>query len=169
MNWKALYVSSRSEKKVTARLIELGLEAYLPLKKEKKQWSDRKKIVISPLINGYVFVKLNLVQRDLVFKAHGVIQYVRSNGKDAIIREQEIDVLKSIELKGYFAEARPLEKLEPGDRTLIKHGIFKGLTGIVERQSGKDVYTLRLESLGYSVKINLPTEILAKQNKKNSI
>jgi transcriptional antiterminator RfaH len=164
MHWKALYVASRSEKKVVARLTELGIEAYLPLKKEKKQWSDRKKIVISPLINGYVFVKISAPQRDLVFKANGVLQYVRSEGKDAIIREEEINVLKSIEEKGYYADAKPLEKISPGDRTTIIYGPFKGMTGIVERLSGKDVYTLNLESIGYALKINLPTEVLSKTN-----
>jgi transcription antitermination factor NusG len=163
MNWKALYVASRSEKKVNTRLISLGLEVYLPLKKEKKQWSDRKKIVISPLINGYIFVKINEQQRDLVFKAPGVLQYVRSNGKDAIIREEEINVLKDIEEKGYHAEANPLENISKGDRLLIKHGRFKGMTGIVERFKGKDVYTLNLESIGYTLKIDLPTEILSKE------
>jgi hypothetical protein len=43
-SWKALYVASRSEKKVHAFLTEMGLESYLPLKTEKKQWSDRKKM-----------------------------------------------------------------------------------------------------------------------------
>ena len=144
------------------RLTEIGIEAYLPLKTEKKQWSDRKKIVISPLINGYVFVKINTQQRELVFKANGVLQYVRSNGKDAIIREEEINVLKSIEEKGYHAEAKPLEKFEVGDRTTIQHGPFKGMTGIINRAAGKDIYTISLESIGFSVKVNLPEEILSK-------
>jgi transcriptional antiterminator RfaH len=161
-NWYALYVNSRSEKKVVARLTELGIEAYLPLKREKKQWSDRKKIVISPLINGYVFVKLNIQQRELVFKANGVIQYVRSNGKDAVIREEEINILKSIEEKGYHAEAKPLEKFAAGDRTTIKHGPFKGMTGIIDREAGKNIYTISLESIGFSVKVNLPEEVLGK-------
>lgn len=142
----------------------MGLQNYLPLKKEKKQWSDRKKIVVSPLINGYVFVKINETQRDLVFKAQGVVQYVKFNGQDAVIREEEINVLKSIEEKGYYAEASPLEKLEPGDRTIIQHGQFKGMTGLVERYDGKDHYTLSLESIGFSLKISLPSEILLKQN-----
>lgn len=163
MSWKALYVASRSEKKVTTRLTELGLEAYLPLKKELKQWSDRKKMVISPLINGYVFVKLNPQQRELVFKAQGVIQYVRYNGGDAVIREEEITILKSIESKGYFAEAGPLEKLSEGDRTKIEHGPFKGMTGMVDRVQGKEVYTLLLETIGYTLRVNLPSEILSKK------
>lgn len=165
MPWKALYVASRSEKKVAQRLTELGIEAYLPLKSEMKQWSDRKKMVISPLINGYVFVKLNEQQRELVFKAHGVIQYVRFNGGDAIIREEEITVLKSIEDKGYYTEAGPLLKLSEGDRTTIEHGPFKGMSGIVDRVNDKEIYTIHLESIGYSLRVNLPAEVLSNSTK----
>jgi transcriptional antiterminator RfaH len=165
LNWKALYVSSRSEKKVFARLTELGIEAYLPLKREKKQWSDRKKIVVSPLINGYIFVQTNEKNRETVFKASGVLQYVRYNGADAIVRDNEIEVLKSIEEKGYYAEVSPFEKFNEGERMLIKHGQFKGMTGIVERKAGKDIYTICLESIGYTVKINLPGEVLSKKIK----
>lgn len=162
MNWKALYVASRSEKKVAERLSELGIEAYVPLKSEMKQWSDRKKTVISPLINGYVFVKLNEQQRELVFKAPGVIQYVRFNSGDAIIREEEITVLKSMEEKGYYVEAGPLEKLSEGDRAKIQHGPFKGMSGVVDRVNDKDVYTIHLESIGYSLRVNLLGEVLIK-------
>lgn len=162
MNWKALYVASRSEKKVVERLAELGLEAYVPLKKERKQWSDRKKIVITPLINGYVFVKTDDKQRDLVFRANGVLQYVRFNGGDAIIKDLEIAILKDIEEKGYHAEAKPLENFKPGAKTLITEGTFKGMTAVVERSAGKDVYTLALESIGYTLRVNLPSEVLIK-------
>lgn len=164
MNWKALYVASRSEKKVLTRLTDLGINAYVPLKKERKQWSDRKKIVISPLINGYVFVQVNEKVRDEVFKASGVIQYVRYNGKDAVIRDKEIQVLRDIEEKGYHAEAGPLEKFSAGNRATINHGQFKGLTGIIEREAGKEIYTISLESIGFSVRINLPAEVLSKTN-----
>lgn len=163
LNWKALYVASRSEKKVAARLTELGIETYLPLKKEKKQWSDRKKIVITPLINGYVFVHIHGNQREDVFKAQGVIQFVRYNGADAVIKDDEIQVLRDIEEKGYHAEAGTLEKFEAGERAIIKHGRFKGMSGFVERASGREIYTLHLESIGFSVKVNLPTEVLSKK------
>jgi len=162
MNWKALYVASRSEKKVVSRLTELCIEAYVPLKKERKQWSDRKKTVITPLINGYVFVHITEQQREQVFKAQGVIQYVRFNGGDAVIRDEEITVLKSIEEKGYHAEAKPMEQFSAGEKTIISHGYFKGMTGTIERSSGKDIYTINLESIGYTLKINLPAEILEK-------
>jgi len=56
--WYAVYTKSRTEKKLTGRLNEKGIESYLPLRKTLKQWSDRKKIVEEPLISSYVFVNI---------------------------------------------------------------------------------------------------------------
>ena len=49
LHWYALYVKSRSEKKVLSQLEDMGLEAFLPLVTRIKQWSDRKKKVEEPL------------------------------------------------------------------------------------------------------------------------
>ena len=47
--WHALYVRSRAEKKVLAQLEDKGIQAYLPLIAQVKQWSDRRKKVEEPL------------------------------------------------------------------------------------------------------------------------
>jgi len=163
MNWKVLYVASRSEKKVNERLTELGLECYVPLKKERKQWSDRKKIVITPLISGYVFVKVTDQNRDTVFRAAGVLQYVRYNGGDALIKTKEIEALKSIEEKGYYVEGSFSNNVKLGDRVLIKHGPFKGFHGEVKSIASEKIYKIMIESIGYSLSIKVPEEILEKQ------
>ena len=54
--WYVFYCRSRSEKKVLELLLKEGYTALLPMVKELRQWSDRKKIVIVPLIPGYVFI-----------------------------------------------------------------------------------------------------------------
>ena len=162
MYWKALYVAPKWEKKIAARLLEKGLESYLPLKMERKQWSDRKKNVITPLINGYVFVKLNPQQRDQVFYVEGVLQYVRFNGTDAMIRDVEIEALKSIEAKGYHVEINKSGAFTEGEMVNISHGPFKGLTGIVEHHKSENVCTINITGMGYSLKIRLPHEILNK-------
>ncbi len=163
MNWKALYVASRSEKKVALALQNLGLESYIPLKTEKKQWSDRKKTIISPLINGYVFVKTNHQNRDLVFKVNGVIQYVRLNSTDAIIKDIEIEILKSIEEKGYYAEGKFDTNFDIGQATLITQGTFKGHKGIIKTKVNQTLYYILIESIGFSLTIKVPAEILQKQ------
>lgn len=163
MNWKVLYVSSRSEKKVHQRLTDLGIECYVPLKTERKKWSDRVKTVVTPLINGYVFVKVDDKQREDVFKAQGVVNFVRYNGGDATVREIEIEALRSIEEKGYYVEGSFEKNFSTGDNVLIKYGPFKGLRGFVTELAKSDEYRIHIESIGYSLTIKVPEEILEKK------
>jgi transcriptional antiterminator RfaH len=163
MIWKVLYVASRSEKKVNKKLSELGLESYVPLRTERRKWSDRIKTVSIPIISGYVFVKVDEKTRDAVFKAQGVLNYVRYNGGDAVIRDVEITALKSIEAKGYFVEGTFLQSLQPDDKVLIKYGPFKGLMGAVKNISGGHVYRITIDSIKYSLVVNVPSEILEKK------
>ena len=165
ISWKALYVESRTEKKVNIALQQLGLQSYVPLKTEKKQWSDRKKTVTTPLINGYVFVKTNNQNRELVFKVSGVIQYVRYNSKDAEIKETEIEILKSIEQKGYYVEGKFGIDFKVGQTTLITHGPFKGYCGIVKSKANETLYYIAIKSIDYTLTIKVPSEILAHTSK----
>ena len=43
MNWFVVHTKPRFEKKVEERLLSLGIEAYCPVRKEIRLWSDRKK------------------------------------------------------------------------------------------------------------------------------
>jgi transcription antitermination factor NusG len=160
--WKVIYVQSRAEKKVCERLNQKGVEAYVPLKKETKQWSDRKKLVASPLISGYVFVKPNPKQRDLVLQDSSVLQYVRYNGSDAIIRENEMEALKSIEIKGYFVEGAFGASIQVGDAAIIQYGPFKGLRGIVKSSANENQFYVAIDSIDFCLTIRVPKEILIK-------
>jgi transcription antitermination factor NusG len=161
--WKVIYVSSRAEKKVAERLKEKCIECYVPMKKELKQWSDRKKMVESPLINGYVFVRPDVLQRDQVLQHQGVLNYVRYNGGDAMVRDLEMAALKSIEEKGYFVEGSFSELLKKGDSVLIQHGPFKGLNGYIDSQTNVDIYSVCIESIGFSLTLKMPKEVLIKK------
>ncbi len=94
--WYALYVKSRHEKKVAALLNAKGIESYVPLRKTLKQWSDRKKWVEEPVISCYVFVKILPSQRECVLMTPGVVAYVRSNRRDAVISDREIKIMKDM-------------------------------------------------------------------------
>lgn len=141
------------------------MESYVPLRTERRKWSDRVKMVSTPMINGYVFVRVNEKERDTVFKAQGVLNYVRYNGGDATVREIEITALKSIEEKGYFVEGAFAQQLQKGDKVIIKYGPFKGLHGTVKTIANENVYRITIESIGYSLTVKVPEEVLVKGNK----
>ncbi|MEY3687769.1 MAG: hypothetical protein RIR84_610, partial [Bacteroidota bacterium] len=47
--WYALYTKPRWEKKVDKALQQKGIEAYCPLNRVKRKWSDRIKTIEEPL------------------------------------------------------------------------------------------------------------------------
>jgi len=57
---------------VQRQLELMGIEAYVPLKKEYHRWSDRVKLVDVPLIPSYVFVCPNPTQYLKMFTVNGI-------------------------------------------------------------------------------------------------
>lgn len=149
-HWFVIYVRPRNEKRVSLQLEKLGIEVYCPLVTEIRQWSDRKKKVELPLFNSYVFVKVYEKERDIVFQVPGVIRYIFWLGKPAIVREEEILVLKKW-LSGELLETR-IEGIEVGELVEIKAGPFKGSKGFV-KEINKNRIQLMLLDLGIKVTI----------------
>ena len=55
--WHVIYTKSKWEKKVDELLMQKGFESWCPVQKQERQWSDRKKIIETPLFRSYVFIK----------------------------------------------------------------------------------------------------------------
>lgn len=145
--WRALYVRSRSEKKVLEGLIDKGIHSYLPLRKTLKQWSDRKKWVYEPLLNGYVFANTSDRIRENILQTPGVVNFVRYNNADAIIRQSEIDVLKDIEQHRYEIALNP-QPLEIGERGIVNQGPLKDYeVNVVEVSNDYITCTFGMESI----------------------
>jgi transcriptional antiterminator RfaH len=159
--WRALYVSSRQEKKIFELLSDKGIEAYVPFIKTMRQWSDRKKMVELPLLNGYVFVRISDFENDVVVQTRGVVNFVRIEGKIALVRDIEIERLKQLIDLGYQMEISGIKhQYTEGQKIKITSGIFKNIDGfVVETKEGKFIDVL-LDSIGQSIRVKLPKEIL---------
>src|SRR6218665_915327 len=152
-----LYVNSRSEKKVAEALMARKIEAYVPLVKTMRQWSDRKKSVELPLLNGYVFVNIQPSQNEAVVQTKGVVSFVKSEGKIAVIRDHEIDRLKQLVELGYQLEAGGIRReYREGDKVKISSGVLKGIEGYVVDGSEHKQIEVLLESIGQCILVKLP-------------
>ena len=148
MPWFALYTRPKNEKKVTEQLVKLGIEVYCPLVTQVKQWSDRKKKVATPLISSYVFVNIEEKDRNKVFEAFGVVRYLFWLGKPAVIRDEEIYLLKD-SLKEVISTFE-ISEIKPGDMMNISRGPFQGKEGIVKAVE-KNKIQLILKELGFVI------------------
>ncbi len=157
--WRVIYVKARSEKKIATRLNELGLENFVPKFREKRRWSDRYKWVEFPLLPGYVFVNVSDSDRDLVFRAEGVLNYLRYNNQDAKVSEYEIKVLEDIANKGYHVTGE-FGNLNKGDCAKIAVGPFAGLTGRIVENTNQIKIKVLIVELDYTLTITLSKEQL---------
>ena len=150
MAWYVLYVKPQSEKKAVQQLTNIGLDVYCPMVTEIHQWSDRKKKVEVPLIKSYVFVNIEQHEYQDVFQAHSVVRYLYWLKKPAIVRDQEIDVMKEW-LNGKMLSIKT-ETLKAGDNYIVDKGVFKGQEGVVNEVNTNRVQ-LVLEPLGIKITI----------------
>ena len=148
MNWYVLYTKPRNEKKVAVNLESLGGTVFCPMISVVKHWSDRKKTVKEPLLTSYVFVKLEEKDRELVFKVSGVVRYLFWLGKPAIVKDSEILAIKELLHEKY--EKVFITGIQPGTKTKIEEGVFKGqLATFIEQKGNKSI--LILDSLGMTL------------------
>lgn len=151
MPWLVIYTKPRTEKKVAERLAQIGIEVYCPLVTTIKQWSDRKKKVLTPLLSSYVFVRLDEKDRALVFQVSGVVRYVYWLGKPAIVRNEEIEALR--ESLQHTLASFEVRAHKVGDAISIPGGPFQGKQGII-RQLSKNSVQLVLSELGVLVTLH---------------
>ena len=151
MNWYVVYTKPKWEKKVAEQLRDKGIECYCPLITQVRQWSDRKKKVEVPLFNSYVFVQLPDSERNAVFQSVGVVRYLFWLGKPAVVRDEEISVIKKW-LNPSEGNEVSLLSFEVGDAIQLDSGPFSNQKAIVQEVTNTH-YVLVLESLGCILKM----------------
>ncbi len=159
--WFALYTKPRWEKKVSSVLGRKGVECWCPLRKIEKQWSDRKKIIEEPLFTSYVFAHIDETERSVVLMTDGILNFVYYLGKPAVIRDEEIDIIKKfLSEKQASISVQSLHSLDENTRIKVNHGVFMDTTGTVVKGGKKKVF-VKLESLDQVMIVEFPAEHLS--------
>lgn len=163
LKWYAVYTKPRGEKKLQEALGKKSIECYLPLLSEKKKWSDRYKIISSPLFASYIFVKIDLQQDSLrVLQEPNSVQFVQYLGKPAPIEDEVIEMIQ------FFLDEYPDKikieqeaKLRKGNILEIKQGPFAGRKVKVEKVKNQYYVVVQLPMLNRTVLMEVRKEDLA--------
>jgi len=157
--WYPVYTNPRAEKKAYQTLINKGIEAYLPLQRQLKQWSDRKKWTEEPFIKSYLFVRIHEHEQTQVLMTKGIARFIYFSGKITSMPNRQIDELKLLMASPYELEVTA-ENLKPGEKIIVKAGPLKGLIGEIISYRSQKQLALRLENLGYSIVVYVTTSLL---------
>ena len=163
--WYAVYTRPRAEKQAYERLLEQGIEAYLPLQKKLRQWSDRKKWVEVPLFTSYVFVRVNRHYYDTVLKTNGVVKYISFEGKAATIPQEQIDNLKIVVDSNAEVETQWV-KHRKGEKVQVNGGPLAGLTGELISDGGKKKVLVRIDRIDQNLVVEVPLGLIEKVREK---
>jgi transcriptional antiterminator RfaH len=158
-DWYIAYTRPRAEKQIAIRLGKAGIKFFLPLQKELRQWSDRKKWVERPLFSSYIFVNVDKKEYYLALGISGLLYYVNIKGNAVALTDSRMqDIKRAIESN------KEVEVLSgapvPGDVITIKRGALKGLKGTVIHYEGQNHLLMAIEELGKYLKIKIQPDEL---------
>ena len=148
--WLVAYVQSCLEKKTAQRLAAMGIECYLPVQSEIRQWSDRRKRVERLVIPMMIFVHVTPQERPLPLSLQAVSRYMvlRGESTPAVIPDEQMDRFRF--MLDYSPEAVEMcsAPLAPGDAVKVIKGPLAGLEGELITVNGKSKVAVRLDMLG---------------------
>jgi transcription antitermination factor NusG len=150
--WYAIRARSAGEATVVAALEARGFAPYCPTQKQRRRYSDRVKVVDTPIFPGYVFCQFELRQKAEILSSPGVQGIVGfANGPAAIPEEEILNCRRMVE-----AGATPTRSLTCGQRVRITRGSLAGVEGTLVRDSAGDrlVVSIHLLNQGTSLHVD---------------
>jgi len=157
--WYPVHTHAKAEKKACLALTNKGIEAYLPLQRQLKQWSDRKKWIEEPFIKSYLFVRAKENELTEVLMTKGIARFIYFSGRVASIPDNQLADLKLLMTSAFELEITE-DNLQPGEKVIMKAGPLKGLMGEIVSYRSQKQLALRLENLGYSIIIHVAASLL---------
>lgn len=151
--WFAVYVRSKSEKKVFKELQFAEIEVFLPLITRVRQWSDRKRKVEEPLFRSYVFVCISEREYFTVLSIPNVVKFISFEGKPVQIPVRQIEAIRMF-LKE--PEEIDLPQLHEGQLVKVKSGSMEGLIGRMIKYKNKYRIWVMIEAVGQMIHLNIP-------------
>jgi transcription antitermination factor NusG len=159
LKWYVMYTRSRAEKKVADMLVEEGVEVYLPMVEELRQWSDRKKKVQKALFNGYVFVKTHRNNLWNCLKIPGAVKFVHFSGEHAIIRDEDVETIQRVVATGVSIETDGSE-IASGEKVKVIGGSLEDMVGECVEKGNKDYFLIRIPGIYQNLLVSIPRKFL---------
>lgn len=155
-NWFAVHSRAKHEFQVSERLAQAGIEAFVPYSDRLSTWSDRKKIIRSPLFPGYLFVHVQSVHSAIlsVQKTKGVVRVLgpMPGEPEPVPEEQIVSLKKLVEAK---IDLDPYPYLKEGQRVRIKNGPLAGVEGILVEKTDRHMLVLSVDILRQSTAVTI--------------
>ncbi|MGO9126875.1 MAG: UpxY family transcription antiterminator [Terriglobales bacterium] len=153
--WYAVRTRSRHEKVVAKQFEGLEIDHFLPLVSQMHKWASGPRQVELPLFPGYAFVRLvySPDQRIRVLRAHGVVDFVGTQGRGTPIPDKQIEDVKI--LLSHKVPFKNSAALRVGQRVRVRGGSIDGVEGVLVARRGQRRLVIFIEPIQRSLSIDL--------------
>lgn len=136
--WRLLVVRTNAERRVVARLTELGIIGYVPMERLYVGFGARRREHERPLVRGYVFARLD----PHVFPVSFAVPDVRAVHAAPARAQKTVDKfladVAQAEAEGLYDSTRRRQpELTVGSRVTVSGGKFSGLAGVIVGMKGQ--------------------------------
>jgi transcription antitermination factor NusG len=151
--WFALQTRFRHEELVARQLRNKGYEAFLPVYKCRRRWSDRVKELELPLFPGYLFCRFSPANRLPILTIPGVARVVGVGRTLVPIAEDEIAAIQKAVQSDLPRQPWPFPRV--GQRVQVVCGSLSGVEGILLSFRGGCRLILSVNLLHSSVAVDV--------------
>ena len=154
-SWFAIQTRSRHEKLVVRQLEHGGIESFLPVSTELRNWSDRRKLVQMPLFPGYAFVHIpySPQERLRVLQTEGVVGFVGKHGQGIAIPASQIEDIRQVLASEVPFRSHPFLKV--GQRVRVRGGSLDGVEGILVAENGDQSIVISVDPIQRALSIRI--------------
>jgi transcriptional antiterminator NusG len=156
--WYAIATKPRHEKVVNEQLQLGSIDCFLPVIKTISRWKDRRVAIERPIFPGYVFTRIDLLERTRLYTVPGILRIVSFNGKPAPIDDSEIEGVRLCLTRGRSPTPYPFPAL--GDRVCVVSGALQGLRGVVVRNKKQYRIVVSVHLIHQSVSVEIDANLL---------
>lgn len=165
LQWFAAYTRNNFARRIKSRLVEAGVECYLPMRLQERIYNGRKRRVEMPLIPNVIFIRVEAEAcYDIVNELSLPVRYVldRAERRPAPISDKQLNDFR-------FLVEMPDEcltlvdiPLAAGDRVRVTSGPMKGIEGELIRIKGHRRVVVRLNDTISVASTYIPSTMLEK-------
>jgi transcription antitermination factor NusG len=157
--WFAVTVRPNHERSAEMGLRNRGFEAYLPVQRVKRRWSDRVKELESVLFPGYLFCRFEAADRLRILTSPGIVSIAGSGKTPLPVEDEEISNIRMLISSRRELALWPYVRV--GERVRIECGALQGVSGVVVRARDAWRVVVSVEALHCAVAVEVDAESLA--------
>ncbi len=162
LKWFAIKTGFRKEKTVQSNLSKKNIFSFVPLQQVTKQYGRKIKKYQIPIISCYVFVYIDPKNYVTVLDTQFVYQFIKFDNKLAEVKVGELEFLFKLVSSDFPIDVEESNKPHLGEDVEIISGNLTGTKGKLVEYKGKEKVVIFLESVGYSLYLQVDIRLLRK-------